>query len=228
MHSEFRKEIDLSPACARTEVIKCYGDINNSVDEVIDITVSYDGTWQKRGFTSKYGIGCCIEVLTGLVIDFELLSKFFNLCEKMKRKTKGRPQDFQAWYVRHKPNCNQNYVGSSPGMEVEAAERLWLRSETNGFRYTTMVSDEDAKTLVHLNDLNIYEDKTIVKVECLNHVAKRLGTGLRNLVKDYIGTKTPLGGGGTRGNLPAPVIKRLTSYYRNNIIRNIGDKEKIK
>lgn len=145
----------------------------------------------------------------------------------MKRKTKGRPQDFQTWDDDHKPNCNQKDVGSSPGMEVEAAERLWRRSETNGFRYTTMVSDGDVKTLAHLNSLNIYENKKIEEVECLNHVAQRLGTGLRNLVKDYVGTKTPLGGK-TRGNLPEPVIKKLTSYYRNNIMRNIGDKEKIK
>lgn len=66
-------------------------------------------------------------------------------------------------------------------MEVEAAKRLWLRSESFGFQYTTMVSDDDAKTLSHLNELDIYEGKKIDKVECLNHVAKRLGTGLRNL-----------------------------------------------
>lgn len=112
-------------------------------------------------------------------------------------------------------------------MEVEAAKRLWLRSESFGFQYTTMVADGDAKTLSHLNDLDIYEGKKIDKVECLNHVAKRLGTGLRNLVKDYVGTDTPLGGR-TRGNLPVPVINKLTSYYRNNIIRNIGDIYKMK
>lgn len=98
LHKEFREEVDLSLVSARNEVRKCYGEIDNSGNNVglIGITVSYDGTWQKRGFTSKYGIGCCIEVLTGLVIDFEVLSKFCNLCDKMKRKTKGRPQDFQG------------------------------------------------------------------------------------------------------------------------------------
>lgn len=45
--------------------------------------------------------------------------------------------------------------------------------------------------------------------------------------KDYVGTDTPLGRK-TLGNVPGPIIKRLTSYYRNNIIRNIGDKEKMK
>ncbi|KAL8612674.1 hypothetical protein ACOMHN_044615 [Nucella lapillus] len=40
----------------------------------INISVSFDGTWQKRGFTSLYGVGICIDVLTGLVIDYHVLS----------------------------------------------------------------------------------------------------------------------------------------------------------
>lgn len=61
LHSEFRKEVDQLLACARNEVRKCFSDINDLEDVVTDVTVSYDGTWQKRGFTSKYGIGCCIK-----------------------------------------------------------------------------------------------------------------------------------------------------------------------
>ena len=29
-------------------------------DVIIDIHVSFDGTWHKKGFTSSYGIGVCI------------------------------------------------------------------------------------------------------------------------------------------------------------------------
>ena len=35
----------------------------------IELTVSYDGSWQKRGFTSKYGIGCCIEAVSYTHLD---------------------------------------------------------------------------------------------------------------------------------------------------------------
>ena len=38
-------------------------------DPIVNISVSYDGTWQKRGFTSLFGVGVCIDVLTGLVVD---------------------------------------------------------------------------------------------------------------------------------------------------------------
>ena len=37
-------------------------------DVPINITVSYKGTWHKRGHTSLYGIGIVTDVVTGLVI----------------------------------------------------------------------------------------------------------------------------------------------------------------
>ncbi|GFU90294.1 uncharacterized protein TNCV_2717521 [Trichonephila clavipes] len=45
-------------------------------NNIIDITVSCDGTWHKRGHTSLYGIGIAIDVLTNLVVDFEISSKY--------------------------------------------------------------------------------------------------------------------------------------------------------
>jgi len=44
--------------------------LREDADAVINISVSFDGTWQKRGFTSHYGIGVCIDIFTGLVIDY--------------------------------------------------------------------------------------------------------------------------------------------------------------
>ena len=34
------------------------------------ITVSFDGSWHKRGHTSMYGVAAVIDVLTGLVVDY--------------------------------------------------------------------------------------------------------------------------------------------------------------
>ena len=47
--------------------------INRGENPIIDISVSFDGTWQKRGFTSLYGVGICIDVLTGYVVDYVVL-----------------------------------------------------------------------------------------------------------------------------------------------------------
>ena len=40
-----------------------------SDDDVLDVAVSYDGTWQKRGHTWNHGIGAVISVETGEVLD---------------------------------------------------------------------------------------------------------------------------------------------------------------
>ncbi|GFU82663.1 uncharacterized protein TNCV_2900041 [Trichonephila clavipes] len=49
-------------------------------NNIIDITVTYDGTWHKRGHTSLYRIGIVIDVLTNIVVDFEVLSKYCHEC----------------------------------------------------------------------------------------------------------------------------------------------------
>ena len=42
--------------------------------DIVDIDVSYDGSWHTRGHTSKSGIGCIIDNKTVLVVDFQCLS----------------------------------------------------------------------------------------------------------------------------------------------------------
>lgn len=41
-----------------------------SKDGSIDIAVSFDGSWQTRGFSSKTGVACVVDLLTGYVIDY--------------------------------------------------------------------------------------------------------------------------------------------------------------
>ncbi|GFW41002.1 uncharacterized protein TNCV_414111 [Trichonephila clavipes] len=53
---------------------------------------------------------------------------------------------------------------------MKAAAKIWSRSEACGFRYTTLLSDGDAKTHKFLNSLKIYgPDVEILKEECINH-----------------------------------------------------------
>lgn len=182
---------------ARIEVEKAYCNIENTLDiaKPIDIAVSYDGSWQKRGFTSKYGVGCVIEVITGLVIDYVVLSKYCRVCQQKKTEMKAPSPEYTLWFDSHKPLCQANYDGSSPAMETEAAGILWKRSESLGFRYVSLISDGDSKSFDHVSSLNVYGDNVkIDKQECVNHVAKRLGTGLRNLVKNSSKMKVTLGG----------------------------------
>ncbi|GFW41017.1 uncharacterized protein TNCV_414261 [Trichonephila clavipes] len=93
-------------------------------------------------------------------------------------------------------------------MVQEAALKLWQRSEDNGFRYTTLLSDGDAKTYQYLNTKGVYGPEIkIKKEECINHVSKKLGKSLRKSVKEWWARGVSLGGK-SRGSLKEETIKK--------------------
>ncbi|XP_005091180.1 uncharacterized protein LOC101848798 [Aplysia californica] len=189
-------------------------------DGVLDIAVSFDGSWLTRGHKSLIGIGCVIDVLTGLVLDSHVLSLHCQTCATTGQwKKTNTPLAYDAWLTEHKASgCNINYGGSSGMMEVEAAVVLWSRSmEKFGLRYTTFVGDGDSKAFNKVTEVKPYGPGVqIVKEECLNHVGKRLGTALRNLVSDCSKKGVTLGGRG-HGRLTANTIRKLSIYYSRAI-----------
>ena len=66
-----------------------------------------------------------IDVLTGLVVDYVVLSKYCHACSIKKTEFGDHSIQFTEWYQGHKEQCSINYTGSSNAMEVEAACRLW-------------------------------------------------------------------------------------------------------
>ncbi|GFV55643.1 uncharacterized protein TNCV_1821301 [Trichonephila clavipes] len=112
--------------------------------EITDLSVSFDGTWLTRGHTSLIGVGCVIDMLTGYVVDFEVMSKVCRHCSVAKKNKLGQSSaEFSIWYEGHKSECDINHLGSSTSMEMEAALTLWKRSTSLGFRYITVLSDGD-------------------------------------------------------------------------------------
>ncbi|GFW90773.1 uncharacterized protein TNCV_2417681 [Trichonephila clavipes] len=110
-------------------------------------------------------------------------------------------EENDVWYSGHKNSCQINHVGTSGAMEMKAAAKIWSRSEACGFRYTTLLSDGDAKTHKFLNSLKIYgPDVEILKEECINHTR-----------------------GKSYGSLKETTIKKLTQYYQKAILENKGD-----
>ncbi|KYN50476.1 hypothetical protein ALC57_00113 [Trachymyrmex cornetzi] len=144
------------------------------VKTITNISVSFDGSWPTRGHRSKHGIGCVIDVETGFVIDFDIMTKFCQLCVIAASKLGENTADYETWQQRHVDFCQQNHSGSSAAMETSVAEIIWKRSEDYGFRFTTMLSDGDSKTFNFLQNLNVYgPELQIRKEECINHVGKR-------------------------------------------------------
>lgn len=139
-----------------------------------DIGVSYDGSWPTRGYRSQLGIGSAIDMLTGYVVDYEVMSKSCRQCAITKSQLGENSPDFNQWYEGHKNTCDINHTGSSGAMEMMAAETIWKRSTSHGLRYKVMLSDGDAKTIHHLNERQVYgPDEEVEKEECVNHASKR-------------------------------------------------------
>ena len=110
---------------------RAYTNIASSIeaDDTIDLTVSYNGSLMTHGHKWQYGIGCVIEVMTGLAIDFQVMSLYCQRCAYASTRHGGvNTRGFIEWFRTNEPECNKNYEGSSGGMEMKAAELLWLRS----------------------------------------------------------------------------------------------------
>lgn len=203
-------------------------DASLSDNDIIDICVSFDGTWQKRGHTSLYGIGIAIDIMTGLVVDFEIMSKYCPECIAAVRDLGNDTAEYHIWSSSHSSECQKNFSGSSNSMEMHAASILWKRSiKVAKMRYTSMLSDGDSKTFLFLNEQKVYGHTPIMKEECINHVSKRLGTGIRNKIKECKAKGVTLGGK-KRGNLTEGTIIKLQNYYRKAIKDNAPDIDKMK
>lgn len=198
--------------------------------DAFDVGVAYDGTWMTRGHKSHIQAGFVIEMSTGFVLDFDIISNFCKACSTNKKKKKD---DFEAWKeTTHAGKCQANFDGLSGRMEAECAVRLWERSQDLGYRYTTFLSDGDSSAYTAVTKLNDgagpYTVK-VVKEECINHVKKRMGTRLRKLKnekKEEITTKSgkiikrsALGG---KHQLTDTQINAFQRYYGKAIKDSIG------
>ena len=82
---------------------------------MIDLTVSFDGSWLTCGHSSMYGVGCVIEVTTGLVLDLVVQSLYCHSCASARARYNGEhTPEFKKWKDSH-TECNVNYSGWKDG-----------------------------------------------------------------------------------------------------------------
>ena len=70
-------------------------------------------TRMKRGFSSQYGAGIAIDILTGRVIDFEVMSLYCHGCVEADHKVwAGGASERLEWEEQHATDCCKNFTGS--------------------------------------------------------------------------------------------------------------------
>ena len=176
------------------------------------LAVSYDGTWKTRCFQSPIGVGFVIETLTGLVLDYAVLSRYCVECELVGKRLSG--EELETWKQLHADSYFINHTGS---METEAAKVMWARSvELLNAEYTSLLGDADAAVLSAQRPYGA--DVEIVKHECINHISKRMYRSLEKVVKD---AKSAVGCGlGRKGKLTQVRMKKRSQYYRNAVVKH--------
>lgn len=187
-----------------------HGDDNT---QVAQCSVSCDGTWQRRGYSSLNGCVTTLSIETGKCLDVEVLTKVCHGCQKIQQE----PDDSKKADLleRHHGKCKSNYVGSAPSMETEGVKRIFARSEeTHKLQYSEYFGDGDSKAYNEVE--NCYENIHVEKKECVGHVQKRVGTALRKLKKENKGI-------GGKGKLTDALIGKLQNYYGIAIRSNSGD-----
>lgn len=113
-------------------------------------------------------------------------------------------------------------------MEVDAVIEMFQRSEElYQVKYANYIGDGDSKTFKGILDCEPYENFTVSKKECVDHVQKRIETRLRNLKKV---TKGLGGKGKLTGKLIDELIDLLRSgdtsksqFSRKNAERHLGN-----
>lgn len=203
---------------------------NVAEDEVVDVKVTLDGTWARRGHQSLYGVVVVASWETGQVLDTEVLSKYCHACNK-KRNADTTSDEFLDWWEGHQAECSVNYSGSSGAMEVEGALRIWRRSvDKYKLRYTQIISDGDSKSFAAILKENPYgNEHPIVKFECVGHVQKRMYNRLKALKAktnvDKNGRVVKIGG---KGRITEEKMKLFQRYYGKAIRSNVNDSKAMK
>lgn len=194
--------------------------VAENIDEVkTDLSVCLGGSWQRRGHRSLNGFVSVTSFDTGKVLDVAVMSKYCQVC------TVAKDKDNLPIHL-----CTQNYTVSSGGMEVAGDLQVFNNSVNRNVRYVKYLGDGDSNGFMKVMDSKPYGDVvSIEKLECVNHVKKRMGTRLRLLKKSYGKTKLKDGKTmGGRNRLTNVEIDRLQEYYGLAIKRGGSDLDQMK
>ena len=75
-------------------------EINDHGHKVAKVAVTVDGTWQRRGYSSKNGIIFAVSVHTGDVLDFEVLSLVCHQCQAHENLD-PLSDEYKQWKGKH-------------------------------------------------------------------------------------------------------------------------------
>ena len=104
-------------------------DIHVDCMMLANVAVRIEGTWQKRGHSSKHSVIFLVSVETGEVLDFCVKTISRHECTLHKKDDINCDKHKQL-YRKHASNCSINYDGSSGAMECQAGVDILLSKKS--------------------------------------------------------------------------------------------------
>lgn len=183
---------------------------------VVDVT--FDGTWHKRGRTSHHGVGIVMEIDTGLVLDYQLLSNFCRGC--VSGPSPSSP-DYDKWLAEHITFCPSTIkvhrtAWKSMLPKMSSVTLSWIGILCME-QFCAMGIQKPFPTwmIKKLNDIEV------LKEDCVNHhIAKRMYNALDTLKKT---DKQEL-----NRKLTKLQFEKITNTYATNLKANALDVAKMK
>jgi len=144
--------------------------------EIVNIIVSYDMGWSKRGngrsYDSLNGYGAIIGLFSKKILDYRTRNRKCYSCML------GIPVD--------KHDCRKNFIGSAKSMEADAGTELLTKSsilkETN-LNAMVIVGDEDSSLMASVRRAE--PEKKVHKLADRNHLKVNFGKKLYQLQSKY-------------------------------------------
>ena len=180
-----------------------------------EITVSCDGTWQRRGYSSFNGVSAD----NSECLDARVMPKVCHECSYWE-KLKPRVNILNLW---KSTTAALIMNGSSGSTEAAGLVQCFAASEKDHqFRYKYFIGDGESKSHVNIVEKDPYDGIVVEKLECVGHIQKRVGGRLRKLKatnKERLSDGKTLGG---KGRLTEKVINKLQNYFGIAVRQSTG------
>ncbi|GBN00759.1 hypothetical protein AVEN_220264-1 [Araneus ventricosus] len=142
------------------------------------LTVVVGGSWVKRSYKTNYtslsGVSShsWIRKQKGFI---RRRNKYCVICARAE--SKGLKPD------EHK--CFRNWMGSSSAMEADIiVDGFTKRVEMHGVKYARFIGDGDSNVYKKILDSMPYDNLTVEKIECKNHLLRNMCNKLKDIARN--------------------------------------------
>ncbi|XP_011859062.1 PREDICTED: uncharacterized protein LOC105556578 [Vollenhovia emeryi] len=146
-----------------------------ALGNIVNIIVSYDMGWSKRGngrsYDSLNGYGTIIGFLSGKILDFATRNRKCKMCDNGREKNDH--------------DCRKNFKGSAKAMEPDVGAFLVNNStilQEAAVSIRVLIGDEDSSTIANVRRGN---SKKVFKLADINHLRKHFVSDLYELQKTH-------------------------------------------